>query len=131
MVYFKVWICTKRNTTRFTISTSFFPLFFFFFQFLPLIYCCRLYKFLILSSLFPKSFIVIKNCNSASLTQVGWYSGSSSSSSKSDSDNSDKESNAKISITSCKSSAFDESKFHMPECNIVKHSKKIASKRSE
>ena len=39
-------------------------------------------------------------------------------------DNSDKESEAKISITSCKSSAFDKSKFRLRERDIVKRSKK-------
>ena len=47
------------------------------------------------------------------------------------SDSSDKESDAKISYSSCKSTSFDKSKFRLRERDIVKHSKKMANERSE
>ena len=47
------------------------------------------------------------------------------------SDNSDKELDARISITSCKSSAFDKSKLRLQKRDILKHSEKMAKERTE
>ena len=45
--------------------------------------------------------------------------------------NSDKESDAKVSITSCKSSAFDKSKLRLQKRDIEKHREKMAKERPE